>query len=219
MAKFVGLFLTTALFVTPVITPANGHRQQPAQIKEAGGGSESGLKPARTKPILVAGAKRKCKGGGLAGAMECVAEEIEQAGSEPGKKPASASSTDPKTGVTTKSEQGQGGKRTVTKTDKKGKTLSKETVGKEPASASSTDPETGITTTSVRNPGGTRTVTKTDKHGKVISKKVVGKEPASASSTDPETGITTTSKQNPGGTRTITKTDAQGNILSREKAR
>ena len=215
MTRFVGIFLTTALFAMSMVAAAVGHQQNPRQTGKGDASSEVGLKPAPAKPVLVAETKKKCKGGGLVGAMESVTKQIEGAGSEPD----SASSTAPKTGVTTKSVQNQDGTRTVTKTDKHGKLLSKETVGKGPASASSTDPETGVTTKSVRNPDGTRTVTKTDKNGKLLSKEIVGKEPASASSTDPETGVTTKSVRNPDGTRTVTKTDAQGNILSREKVR
>ncbi len=170
MAKFVGLFLTIALFAWSMVAAADGHQQRPGQIEEANGGPAKTLKPTPAKPVVVAEAKRKCKGGGLVGAMECVTKEIEGAGSEAGKKPDSASSTDPETGITTKSVQNPDGTRTVTKTDKHGKVLSKETVGKEPASASSTDPKTGITTKSVRNPDGTRTVTKTDAQGNVLSR-------------------------------------------------
>ncbi|MEJ2229190.1 MAG: hypothetical protein P8Y67_13390 [Alphaproteobacteria bacterium] len=169
MTKFVGLSLTTALFAMSVVTAAAGHQQSPRQIVETGDSSEIGLKPVPAKPVLVAETKKKCKRGGLLGAMECVTEQIEGAGS----KPDSASSTAPKTGVTTKSEQNPDGTRTVTKTDKHGKLLSKETVGKEPASASSTDPETGVTTKSVRNPDGSRTVTKTDAQGNILSREKV----------------------------------------------
>jgi hypothetical protein len=169
MTKFTGIFLTIALFAISMVTTAAGHQQKPGQIEDAGSSSEIGLKPALAKPVLLAQAKKKCKGGGLVGAMECVTEQIEGAGKEP----ASASSTAPKTGVTTKSEQNPDGTRTVTKTDKDGKLISKETVGKEPASASSTDPETGVTTKSVRNPDGTRTVTKTDAQGNILSREKV----------------------------------------------
>jgi hypothetical protein len=61
----------------------------------------------------------------------------------------------------------------VTRTDKNGNVLSKETVGKAPASASATDNKTGITTTSVKNPDGTRTVTRTDKDGNILSRERV----------------------------------------------
>ncbi|GBE42946.1 hypothetical protein BMS3Bbin10_01017 [bacterium BMS3Bbin10] len=135
--------------------------------------------------------------------------------SGPAKPAASASSTDNKTGVTTKSVKNPDGTRTVTKTDKDGNVLSKETVGKSPASASATDTKTGITTKSVRNPDGTRTVTRTDKDGNVLSKETVGKSPDSASSTDTKTGITTKSVKNPDGTRTVTKTDKNGEVISR----
>jgi hypothetical protein len=173
-----------------------------------------GLVFVATSFLAVAGpAAAKCKGGGLTGAINCITKEMDKAG----KAPASASSTEKKSGVTTTSVRNPDGTRTVTKTDKNGKVLSKKVVGKEPTSASATDTKTGITTTSVRNPDGTRTVTRTDKNGKVLSKKVVRKEPTSASATDTKTGITTTSVRNPDGTRTVTSTDKDGNILSREK--
>ena len=165
-------------------------------------------------------AAAKCKGGGLVGAINCITKQIDEVGEKPGKEankaPSSASANDKKSETTMTSVRNPDGTRTVTKTDKNGKVLSKKIVGKSPASASSTDTTTGVTTKSVRNPDGTRTVTKTDKNGNILSKKVVGKEPTSASATDSKTGITTKSIRNHDGTRTVTKTDRHGNVLSRE---
>ena len=174
-------------------------------------------------------AKRKCKGGGLVGAINCVTEQMDsdrdnraQKDAKQPKKvkpsaPPSASTTDKNAGITSTSVRNPDGTRTFTKTDRNGNVLSKEVVGKSPASASSTDRKTGVTTTSVRNPDGTHTVTKTDKKGNILSREIVGKSPTSASSTDKKTGITTKSVRNPDGTRTVTKTDKNGNILSRER--
>lgn len=138
--------------------------------------------------------------GGLAGALDAVTKKIDQAGK------GQASSTNTKTGATTTSVANPDGSHTVTKKDKTGKVVSRETVGKSPAFASSTDNATGITTTSVRNRDGTRTVTRTDKTGKVLSRETRGKSPASASSTNNVTGITTTSVRNPDGSHKVTTT-------------
>jgi hypothetical protein len=110
--------------------------------------------PARAQPATKT-TRRECKkGGGLVGAIDCVTSRM---GDEPAKTapqsakerraPTSAGSTDNKTGITTTSVKNPDGTRTVTRTDKDGNVLSKETVGKAPASASSTDNNTGITTT------------------------------------------------------------------------
>lgn len=168
--------------------------------------------------------EKDCKSsGGLIGAMDCVTKRIEGTDTtdvdSPKIPPASASSNEKNTGITTTSVRNADGTRTITKTDKDGKVLSKETVGKSAASASSTDPNTGITTTSKRNADGTRTVTRTDKDGIVLSRKTVGNSPASASSTDLNTKVTIKSVANPDGSRTVTKTDKDGKILSREKVR
>jgi len=124
------------------------------------------------QPAAEARTGTDCKGGGLVGAMNCVAKKIEGAGMPP----ASASSTDPATGITTTSVRNADGTRTVTRTDRTGKVLSEEIVGKSPASASSTDPATGITTRSMGNADGTHTVTKTDRNGNVISEVIVHRD-------------------------------------------
>ncbi len=179
--------------------------------------------------------------GGLTGAMDKISKEIDGGESadsgkatkaqptappakqkQPprGKDASSVSSYDPKTGITTKSQENPDGSRTVTKTDKDGNVISKKTQpprGKGTSSASSYDRESRITTKSQGNPDGSRTVTKTDKDGNVISKKTQpprGKGTPSASSYDPETGITTKSQGNPDGSRTVIKTDRDGNIIS-----
>ena len=136
--------------------------------------------PAQAQPATKT-TKRECKkGGGLVGAMDCITTRM---GDEPAKPtpksakerpaPPSAGSTDKKTGISTTSVKNPDGTRTVTRTDKDGNVLSKETVGKAPVSASATDTKTGITTTSVKNPDGTRTVTKTDKNGNILSRESV----------------------------------------------
>jgi hypothetical protein len=132
-----------------------------------------------------------------------------------------ASAYNPDTGITTTSQGNPDGSRTVTKTDRKGNVISRETIpAKRPPSASSYDPDTGITTTSKKNPDGSRTITKTDERGKVISEeKVPAKRPPSASSYNPDTGITTTSQGNPDGSRTVTQTDSQGNVISQRTVR
>ena len=179
-----------------------------------------GKRPSPIKPLAQAKPKKVCKrGGGLLGAMNCITERIEGVGGSDDKTPDSARSTDANAGTTTTSVKNSDGSRTVTKTDKDGNVLSKETVGKSPATASSTDKKTGITTKSVRNPDGTRTVTKTDMDGNLLSREKVGKSPDSASSTEMNTGKTITSVANPDGSRTVTKTDKDGNVLSREKGR
>ncbi len=128
-----------------------------------------------TKPVAGTKPKKDCKSsGGLTGAMNCVTKRIEGAGGkntkQPEKNPASASTTDPKTGITTKSVKNPDGTRTITRTDKNGKVLSERTVGKTSTSASMTDPETGITTKSVKNSDGSRTITRTDARGTVLSR-------------------------------------------------
>lgn len=204
MAKLLGLFATIPLLALATWAQAETPRQ----------------KPVPTKPVADARPKKDCKASGsLLSAMNCVTKRIEGAGGSGKKKPDSASSTDKKTGITTKSVENPDGSRTVTKTDREGNVLSKKTLGKSPASASSTDKKTGITTKSVRNPDGTRTVTETDKDGNVLSRERVGKAPDSASSTVLKTGETNTSVANPDGFRTVTTTDKAGNILSRERVR
>ncbi len=102
----------------------------------------------------------------------------------------SASSYDPETGITTKSQGNPDGSRTVTKTDKGGNVISKKTLpprGRGTPSASSYDPDTGITTKSQGNPDGSRTVTQTDKKGKVISSETVGPRTRQEQQGQPET--------------------------------
>lgn len=113
-------------------------------------------------------AKQKCRGGGLAGALNCVTKQVDGDVAPP-----SGSTTEKNTGITTTSVRNPDGTRTVTRKDRNGKVLSKKVVGKSVASASSTDKKTGITTTSVRNPDGTRTVTRTDKRGNILSREKV----------------------------------------------
>jgi len=138
---------------------------------------------------------------------------------------ASARSYDPKTGITTVSQEQFDGSRTVTKMDKKGNVISSETVPppeKRLPSASTRDPKTGIATTSQANPDGSHTITRTDKNGKLISKTTEptpGKSLPSITAYDPATGITTTSQGNPDGSRTVTQTDQDGNMLSQEVRR
>jgi hypothetical protein len=128
--------------------------------------------------------------------------------------PDSASSFDPKTGVTTTSTSNGNGTRTVTTDDGKGN-VNTTISGGEPASASATDTTTGATATSTSNGGGTRTVTTDDGKGNTNTK-ISGREANSASSTDPKTGVTTTSISNGNGTRTVVQTDASGKVLSSE---
>jgi hypothetical protein len=84
-----------------------------------------------------------------------------------------ASSTDPKTGITTTSQGNPDGSRTITKTDSQGNEVSRETVpppGKSTPSVSTTDPATGETTTIEGLKGGGTVTTKTDASGKQTSK-------------------------------------------------
>jgi hypothetical protein len=127
-----------------------------------------------TGPVANANPNKDCKSsGGLLGAVNCVTERIEGAGGSGAKTPSSASSTDRKTGITTTSLKNPDGTRTVTKTDKNGKLISRVIVDKSPDSASSTDLRTKVTIKSVANPDGSRTVTTTDKNGTVLSRKRV----------------------------------------------
>lgn len=164
-------------------------------IEEASRGSGNEPKIV-APPVAEAKPKKDCKGGGLVGAMNCVTERIEGAGGSGAKtadtpsdsasptgnrrprinkdrSPAFASSTDPSTGETITSVGNPDGTRTVTKTDKAGNILSRETVGNSPDSASSTVQKTQVTTRSVANPDGSRTVTKTDKDGNILSREKV----------------------------------------------
>ncbi len=75
--------------------------------------------------------------------------------------PPFAGAYDPATGVTTASRMNADGTRTVTKTDRDGKVISRETFsppGRGQASASAYDPQTGVTTTSRRARDGSHTV-------------------------------------------------------------
>ncbi len=129
--------------------------------------------PSQRWPVADSRTEKDCKsGGGLLGAMNCIAKRIEGA-TESNKKPGAASATNKKTGITTKSVQNPDGTRTVTKTDKDGNILSRERTAKSQASASSTIPETGQITTSVANRDGSRTVTTTDKSGNILSRERV----------------------------------------------
>lgn len=87
--------------------------------------------------------------------------------------PDSASSTDPKTGITTTSVDKGKGVHEVTRTDRNGKVLGRKLVKRGPASASSTD-SNGITTTVISNGDGSRTVVTTNASGKILASQVVG---------------------------------------------
>ena len=182
MAKLLGLFLTISLlsfaaapFGLPVTIVAFAGTYE--GVDNAVGDADNKILNTNSGPakrVAQTKTKKVCKrSGGLLGAMNCVTIMIEGAGSSSNETPDSADSTDANTGTTTTSVQNLDGSRTITKTDKDGNVLSKETVGKSPASASSTDQKTGVTTTSVANPDGTRTVTKTDKDGNILSREQV----------------------------------------------
>ena len=87
--------------------------------------------------------------------------------------PASASSTDRKTGVTTTSVDKGKGVHEVTRTNANGNVIDRKTVKPQPASASSTD-RNGITTTVISNGDGSRTVVTTNASGKILASNVVG---------------------------------------------
>ena len=70
-------------------------------------------------PLLAVVAAVPASAGGLVGAMDKVADQIEG-------KPSSASSTDPSTGITTTSTRNADGSRTVVRTDADGNELSRE---------------------------------------------------------------------------------------------
>ena len=86
--------------------------------------------------------------------------------------PGKASTTDKDTGVTTTAEENTDGTRTITKTNKDDKVISKETKGKQDSNVliegAVTDPKTGVTRTGRRLKDGTTEITITDKSGKVI---------------------------------------------------
>jgi hypothetical protein len=129
----------------------------------------------------------------LTSAMNDITEQIENSGAS--SEPASGSSYDPNSGVTTSAQGSVDGSRTVTQTDSEGKKISEEKIPAQGTpGATSYDEKTGVTTSSQANTDGSRTVRKIDRNGNVISEKVMpprGKDVPSASSYDPATGITT----------------------------
>ena len=102
---------------------------------------------------------------------------------EPRSRPATATATDPRTGITTRSVRNDDGSRTITRTDAAGKVLSTEVVARQGAAAASARDDAGNTTRSVRNADGSRTVTITDAAGNVISTEV--RPPSTAARANP----------------------------------
>jgi hypothetical protein len=85
-------------------------------------------------------------------------------------------SYDPDTGVTTESRRGPDGSVTVTRTDRDGEVLSRET--RPPGrrhlpEASTTDPVSGVTTRAERTPAGDTRIRRTDGSGNLLSERLV----------------------------------------------
>ena len=128
-----------------------------------------------------------------------------------------ASSTDPSTGITTKSVQNADGSRTVTQTASDGTLISSRTVpprGKRTPSASSTDKKTGIKITAKGNRKGSRTVIVTDRFGHFISRRVVPMKPVTfITSTCTKTGKKKKVTCNKNGSRTIRHYNPYGTVI------